>query len=70
MPGSDLAPPPTQGSAQGPNPDGTRVVLEVPPEPVDILFGEVGVRVGVDLSNDLCGVPRRLGLAPRVAGCL
>ena len=66
MPGHDLVLPPQQRAAERVDLRWTRVVLEIPAEPVDEHLGEVRIGVGIYLADHLFGVPRRFHLTPGV----
>ena len=56
VPGHDLVFPPQQGPAERVHFRGTRVVLEIPAEPVDEHVGEIGIGVGIYLADHLLSV--------------
>lgn len=68
VPGGDLVLPTDEGASEGADLDRTRLVLEVPPQPLDEGDGEVGVVVVVDAADHLLGMPRGADLAPGIAG--
>ena len=57
VPGGDLVPPPNQGAPKRVDFRWAGLVL-VSADPIDELGGEVRIGMGVDLADDLFGMPR------------
>lgn len=67
VPRGDLILPSDDGSTQRLDLARTRIVLESPANTLDVLDGEIGIRVDVDLTSDSFGMPRYLALTVRAA---